>query len=46
MGGGGDDSINEVGVNHAVTTSNPPRYVLINDAGIVSAVLASILDQP
>lgn len=41
-----DSGINQVGLNHAVLTNDPPNCVLRNNVGIISAVFASISDQP
>lgn len=45
-GGGEDSDINQVGVNHAILTNDPPNCVFRNNVGIISAVFASISDQP
>lgn len=45
-GGREDSGIDQVGVNHGVLTNDPPNCVFRNNVGIVSAVFASISDQP
>lgn len=45
-GGREDSGIDQVGVYHGVLTNDPPNCVFRNNVGIVSAVFASISDQP